>query len=523
MFARAKIGSKLVVSYISLAIIVSIVGSIGIVNLNRLNTMIGGLYSESLLSAGELTLLRAAIDNSIRYTGEHISSYDPNERSALESAKVDEGIRFDEALSRLSSRVFSATGQNHIRELQQRWERFREADQKALASSQEGNSENALTIYIDEMKPLFSAVNETLDGLRQFNNASGEEAFGESTSLFAESFIVMTTLVALSVIIAIVIGLAMSRAIGRPMQDLSAYAVSIARGEIVGLEKLQSKTNDEIGILVQAFNTMTESLSRTVFDIRISLEHIGRAMEQVSQTSQSLSEKATEQAASLEEISSTVDQMANGINSNAQSAAETENIARACADIAKGSGNAVSQTLAAMKVIVDKISIVTDIASRTNLLSLNASIEAARAGEMGKGFTVVATEVRTLAANSQTAAAEINELTKNSLSVSENANKMLSELVPTIQKTAFLVQAIAESSDHQNRSAEQINQAIQQLNMVTQNTAAASEELASVAKDSEDQLRKLKESLSFFREAESVAPVRRQRQPALIGEEVGIV
>jgi methyl-accepting chemotaxis protein len=159
----------------------------------------------------------------------------------------------------------------------------------------------------------------------------------------------------------------------------------------------------------------------------------------------------------------------------------------------------VVEAVSAMKEIASKISIIEEIARQTNLLALNAAIEAARAGEHGKGFAVVAAEVRKLAERSQKAAAEINQLSSNTLRVSEKSGEMLDKLVPDIQRTAELVQEITAACREQDTGAAQINKALQQLEQVIQQNASASEEMASTTEELTGQSDQLVSALSFFR------------------------
>ncbi len=158
----------------------------------------------------------------------------------------------------------------------------------------------------------------------------------------------------------------------------------------------------------------------------------------------------------------------------------------------------MAETVAAMKQIAEKISIIEEIARQTDLLALNAAIEAARAGEHGKGFAVVASEVRKLAERSQTAAGEIGKLSSTSVEIAESAGEMLKKLVPDIQRTAELVQEISAASAEQNSGAEQINTALQQLDQVIQQNAAASEEMSSTAEELAAQAEQLQDTISFF-------------------------
>ncbi len=181
-------------------------------------------------------------------------------------------------------------------------------------------------------------------------------------------------------------------------------------------------------------------------------------------------------------------------------------------------GEAVVETVAAMKEIAGKISIIEEIARQTNLLALNAAIEAARAGEHGKGFAVVASEVRKLAERSQKAAGEISELSGRSVAVAEKAGAMLQQIVPDIQKTAELVQEISAASGEQNSGAEQINKAILQLDQVIQQNASAAEEMASMAEELSGQAEQLQEAIAFFRLGQEHAALRQLEAPRTPGD-----
>jgi len=190
--------------------------------------------------------------------------------------------------------------------------------------------------------------------------------------------------------------------------------------------------------------------------------------------------------------------MAANIRQNSENAQQTEKIAMKAAEDARESGQAVMEAVTAMQEIVKRISLIEDITRQTRMLSLNATIEAARAQEHGRGFSVVAAEVRSLAERSQSAATEINGLANSSVAIAERAGDMLQRLVPDIQKTAELVQEISAASREQNTGADQINRAIQQLDGVIQQNSATSEEMASTAEELAAQAEMLEHTMAFF-------------------------
>jgi methyl-accepting chemotaxis protein len=208
-----------------------------------------------------------------------------------------------------------------------------------------------------------------------------------------------------------------------------------------------------------------------------------------------------------------MEEMSASIQQNADNAKQTDQLASKAAQDAKASGEAVIQTVTAMKKIAEKINIIEEIARKTDLLALNAAVEAARAGEHGKGFAVVASEVRKLAERSQTAAAEISDLTEGGVRVAEGAGEMLVKLVPDIRKTSELVQEINAASAEQNTGAAQINKALQQLDQVIQQNAAASEEMASTSEELSSQAEQLQSTIAFFK-VSAAAPALRKPKAA---------
>ncbi|KAF0215074.1 MAG: methyl-accepting chemotaxis [Geobacteraceae bacterium] len=285
------------------------------------------------------------------------------------------------------------------------------------------------------------------------------------------------------------------------MNDITGLAKQIAAGDLTMEVKARSAEDE----LMKALAAMVKQLSDVVSEVKIAADNVAAGSQQMSSGSEEMSQGASEQAAAAEEASSSMEEMSSNIRQNADNALQTEKIAVKSSTDAQEGGKAVSETVAAMKDIADKISIIEEIARQTNLLALNAAIEAARAGEHGKGFAVVASEVRKLAERSQKAAAEISELSSTSVEVAEKAGALLGKMVPDIQKTAELVQEISAASREQDTGAEQINKAIQQLDQVIQQNASAAEEMSSTAEELASQAEQLQDTISFFKIAETVS------------------
>jgi methyl-accepting chemotaxis protein len=275
------------------------------------------------------------------------------------------------------------------------------------------------------------------------------------------------------------------------------FAKSISAGDLN--TQLSIGQNDEIGDLAESLSIMAAKLTKIISEIIQSSDTIAESSIELLNSSEKLADGANNQASSAEEISTSMELVLSRIQQNTQNAQETEKIALQAAKGIQVGNESTRALIQSMNNIVEKISIVGEIAKQTNLLAINASIEASRYGMQGKGFAVVAAEIKKLAEKSQLAAKEIDELSNQGLFHARETENILIEIIPDIEQTAILVKQISDSSLEQKISSEEINAGIQQLNKVTQQNAGSSFELSINSKNISKQAENLKRLISYFK------------------------
>ena len=347
--------------------------------------------------------------------------------------------------------------------------------------------------------------------------------------------LVIQVLTVVLIITYLLISIVLTRRITRPIAQAVSTIHAIAEGDLE--QSMQVTRADEIGALAESINKMQRHLKHTAhiaerisrgdltveaeilsdkdtlgIALRQMVDALHKIMEQIHQVvtkvttgsaelragAQEISTSAGHQANSVQQTSAAMQKMTSTIQQNAANAEQTEQISARVAEEAGKSVTEVQHTANSMKGIAEKIGIVKEITHKTDLLALNASVEAARAGEYGKGFAVVASEVSKLAEVSQQAAADIVQATDEGREISDKTSRMLTDLLPEIEKTKELVHGISAASEGQRSSAEQVNGSIQQLDQAIRQYATASEGMAVTASTLADEAQELQRTISFF-------------------------
>jgi methyl-accepting chemotaxis protein len=367
---------------------------------------------------------------------------------------------------------------------------------KVLGMIQEGklHTPQECNLKINEYK---DSIHRLEDLATELTNRHAEVLVPAVTEIAKTTTTTLVIFSLVSIFVSIAVTLVISRGITKPIQDVLEVVENISAGDLT--KTINVDRGDEIGRLLGAMAKMTGKLNEMIGEVRMGAGSVSTAATQVASSASIVSQGTSEQAAAVEQVTSSMEEMSASVTQNAENSRKMEQMARKGAQDAGQSGQAVQESVSAMKSIAEKIAVIEEIAYQTNMLALNAAIEAARAGEHGRGFAVVAAEVRNLAERCRTAAQEIGGLAVANVQVAERSGGLLTELVPAIQKTADLVQEVAATSREQAAGVNQINGAISQVGLVTQRNAAGAEELSSTAEELASQAEALQDMISFFR------------------------
>jgi methyl-accepting chemotaxis protein len=536
MFKNAKLGLKLASGFTLITLLGTLIATIGVFNLSRMDAMMADMYSNATVPIADTS---AALLEATMY-GRSLRDY----IIERERAKMDEigGVmakhktESERLIAKYGAGELTAAEKVELAKVGPAWAAYDEAAKRAMALTYGGKDAESFALVNNDAYPKYQVLEGALTALVRINVELAATGAHNGTATYHSSRTWMVGLVIAQVLVATCIAFVLTRMITKPVSAVVNGLTTIATGDLSARVSVDGK--DEIGQLAQAANQMADALDAkaklalqigdgdlrhdvklssdkdtlglalqkmvgnlrgVVSNVQSAAENVAAGSEEMTNTAQTLSTGSSEQAASVEEVSASMEQSAASIQQNTENARQTEKIASKAAVDATEAGESVANTVQAMKEIAQKISIIQEIARQTDLLALNAAIEAARAGEHGKGFAVVASEVRKLAERSQTAAGEIGTLSGTSVEIAEKAGVMLNKLVPDIRKTADLVKEIAAGSEEQSTGASQVNKAVQELDKVIQQNSSASEELASASEELASQAEQLQSAIEFFK------------------------
>ena len=440
------------------------------------------------------------------------------------------------------------------------WEKYRGASDEILQLSREGKQQEASKLMTGEVYEAYTSFSKKLTILRDKFQVELNQA---KTMANVCTVIIFIVIVAAGLAIAVVttlIGRIITNSITEPVEQIDAAVASLRKGELSNVEMLTYESEDELGDTIRNLKEAMGILADYVREISVevkaiaqgdltrngdditdflgdfselktsllyilkrfnsTLTEISNLAEQVSSNSsevenasKSLADGATEQAGVIEELNATIDTV---VDMAEDTAKETQNASarvKASANKANEEKEKMNELLTEMehiteisKEIGNIITDIEDIASQTNLLSLNASIEAARAGEAGKGFAVVADQIGKLAADSAKSAVNTRDLIDKTLVEIEKGNTItrttadaFNQIITDMESFAELAENTMEKANSQAESLEQIGQGIEQLSGVVQGNAASSEENTAISINLAEGAAKMHDRVNIFK------------------------
>ena len=451
-------------------------------------------------------------------------------------------------------------GQDDYKVANAAWEKYRAASDEILKLSREDKQQEAAKLMTGEVYKEYKAFAEKLTILRDEFQVELDQA---KTMANVCTIIIFVVIVAVGLAIAVVttlIGRIITNSITEPVEQIDAAVASLRKGELSNVEMLTYESEDEFGNTIrnlkEAMGILADYVSEISVEVKAiaqgnltrngdditdflgdfselkvsllyilkrfnsTLTEISNLAEQVSSNasevenaSKSLADGATEQAGVIEELNATIDTVVDLAEDTAKETQSASARVKASADKANEEKEKMNDLLMEMehiteisKEIGNIITDIEDIASQTNLLSLNASIEAARAGEAGKGFAVVADQIGKLAADSAKSAVNTRDLIDKTLVEIENGNTItrtaadaFNQIIADMESFAEIAQNTMEKANSQAESLEQIGQGIEQLSSVVQGNAASSEENTAISINLAEGAAKMHDRVNIFK------------------------
>ncbi|MHC1695456.1 MAG: methyl-accepting chemotaxis protein [Eubacteriales bacterium] len=547
-----KIGTKLLAGFIVIAIFALTIGAVGIISLNGVVQGGNDIY-EINLHGTDLVGRMSSSYQKMRVMF-YCVLYDVNATAEEEQKYLDtlnaEKQNVIDILAEYKTFKKSEDHQVEYEKLNKAFDEYIPVIQKALnLISEEKHAESRVYVMGDARQYIVN-MQDAMTNLMDYNKTRASSRMETNTKTSNSALVTIIIITAASFIIAIALGLYISRIISKPVNDMVKVAEKLSVGDLDVDVTVTSK--DEIGELMHAFGTLVDStrrqaelvekiadgdmtvnaeirsdkdllgsklsqmlerLNELLSNISNASEQVAAGSRQVSDSSVQLSQGATEQASSLEELTSSVEQISSQTRHNAENALEANKNAENAKLAAETGSEHMGNMLSAMDEINESsnninkiIKVIDDIAFQTNILALNAAVEAARAGQHGKGFAVVAEEVRNLASKSANAAKETAALIEGSIKKVEGGTKIaastsssLKEIVGSVSKVAKLVGDIAVASNEQASGIAQINQGLMQVSQVVQSNSATSEESAAASEQLTSQAEMLRRQVESFK------------------------
>ena len=453
-FKNLRTMTKLMLSFGFMALLLGVVGYLGLNAMSQVNGMMATLYQLDMKGSGAIKDVATYVAMVGRQTRGAVLATDKAVRDR-EKEKVQALFgQVDEAMNIADQTFVTEKGKALIAQLKQLLPEYRSICMETIQTAITKDQKASLSVLAKAV-PVGDRVNALVRDSVAIKDARGKQSYENSAAVYRDARTLVLSVIFGALGLALALGFLIAKLIANPLHATVGVLESVANGDLT--HTMEVATSDEIGQMSKALNAAVGSMREALTEVGSSADALSSASQQLAASSQELASGAQEQASGLEETSASLEEITSSVRQNADSAKQANQLAVAARETAEKGGQVVTSAVSAMgeintssKKIADIITTIDEIAFQTNLLALNAAVEAARAGEQGRGFAVVAAEVRSLAQRSATAAKEIKSLIQDSVRKVETGADMVNqsgdallEIVSSIKRVADIVGEIA--------------------------------------------------------------------------------
>ncbi|WP_017479270.1 methyl-accepting chemotaxis protein [Pseudomonas sp. PAMC 26793] len=494
-----KLSTKLLLSFVLCAVITLAVGTLGINGVSRLATALDSAFSNNLVSVSNTnaTLNGLVAHNRGLY---RLLDASRGDISSQDRDRVRQDIANELKRSQTAYATYRATPLEDDERaagdtLDQVWAKYVTSSEQIISLIDAGHADQARTLLNSSNNELFRQSRELLKIIVDSNNRQIKEGSAEADALRSSALQWMIGGIVLAFIVAITIGLLITRLITQPLAQAVQSAQRVAQGNLT--QAIITDRKDEAGQLLMALSDMQGGLKSTLLEISNASDQLASAAEELSAVTDESTRGLTRQNDEIQQAATAVNQMTAAVDEVARNAVSTSEASRQANAEADDGRLQVDQAVSGMSSMVSEINdstqavvdlavqvreiakvvdVIRGIADQTNLLALNAAIEAARAGEQGRGFAVVADEVRALAHRTQSSTVDIENMIGTVQLGADGAVAAMNKSLTLANNTQTMAQNAGEALQRITHSVAKINE----RNLVI---ASASEEQAQVARE----------------------------------------